>query len=33
MFLLGEKLSWAQLAGGLGVIGGVFLVNRPARAG
>ena len=33
MFLLGERLSWAQLGGGLAVIGGVFLVNRPPRAG
>jgi len=28
LVLLGEKLSWIQVAGGLAVIGGVFLVNR-----
>ena len=33
LVLLGEKLSWIQLAGGLAVIGGVFLVNRRPRAG
>jgi drug/metabolite transporter (DMT)-like permease len=31
LVLLGEKLSWLQLAGGLAVIGGVFLVNRRPR--
>ena len=32
LVLLGEKLSWIQVAGGLAVIGGVFLVNRrPPR--
>ena len=31
LVLLGEKLSWPQLAGGLAVIGGVFLVNRRPR--
>jgi drug/metabolite transporter (DMT)-like permease len=33
MLLLGEKLSWIQLAGGLAVIGGVFLVNRRPATG
>ncbi len=33
LVLLGEKLSWVQLAGGLGVIAGVFLVNRRPAAG
>ena len=33
LVLLGEKLSWIQVAGGLAVIGGVFLVNRRPAAG
>jgi len=33
LVLLGEKLSWIQVSGGLAVIGGVFLVNRRPRAG
>ncbi len=28
LLILGERLAWVQLAGGLAVIGGVFLVNR-----
>jgi drug/metabolite transporter (DMT)-like permease len=31
--LLGERLSWVQMSGGLAVIGGVFLVNRRPGGG
>jgi drug/metabolite transporter (DMT)-like permease len=33
LLLLGERLSPVQLAGGLAVIGGVFLVNRRPATG
>lgn len=31
LLILGEKLSWLQMAGGLAVIAGVFLANRPPQ--
>jgi len=33
LILLGEKLSWIQMSGGLAVVAGVFLVNRRPAAG